>query len=190
MKKASFVANVVVLFLFATASMLAAAPKNSAPPTGKAFLKTVSDINLAEVDLGRLAEQKASNPAVKAFGARMIEDHSKAQEALLPLAKREHIMLAAKPGAGSAALHKKLDALSAAEFDKVYIETMLAGHKGAIVMLVHEIEHDPNVSIKKFAKGALPIVQDHIRIAENVAGKLGMSGAEGLSVPTKAITAK
>lgn len=189
MKKASFIAIVVVLSLFATTGMLAA-PKSSAPPTGKAFLKTVSDINLTEVELGRLAEEKASNPAVKDFGARMIEDHSKAQEALRPLAKREHIVLAAKPGADSAALDKKLDALSGAEFDKVYIETMLAGHKGAIVMLVHEIEHDRNVSIKNFAKGALPMVQDHIRIAENVAGKLGLSGAQGLSVPAKAISAK
>jgi putative membrane protein len=167
-----------------------AAPSNSAPPTGKAFLKTVSDINLTEVELGKLAERKASDPAVKAFGRRMIEDHSKAQEAVRPLARREHVMLAAKPGADSAALYKKLDALSGAEFDKVYIETMLGGHKGAIVMLVHEIEHDPDAAIKGFAKDALPIIQDHIRLAENVAGKLGLSGAQGLSDPAKAILAK
>jgi putative membrane protein len=188
--KKSFVVTLAALFLLAAAGMLAAAPKSSAPPTGKAFLKTVSDINLTEVELGKLAEQKAADPAVKDFGKRMIEDHSQAQQAVNRLAKREHVMLAAKPGAGSAALYKKLDALSGTEFDKVYIETMLEGHKGAIVMLVHEIEHDPNVSIKNFAKVALPMVQDHIRIAENVAGRLGLSGSQGLSVPAKAITAK
>jgi putative membrane protein len=189
MKKA-FVAMVVTLFVFVATGMLAAAPKSAGMPTGNAFLKQVADINLTEVELGKLAEQKGSNPAVKDFGKCMIEDHSKAQEALQLVAKQERVTLPAKPGADSEALYQKLEGLSGAEFDEVYLENMLAGHKGAISMLENEIEHERIQAIKDFAKATLPVIQDHIRVAENVAGKMGMSGAQGLSDPAKAIAAK
>jgi hypothetical protein len=56
-------------------------------------------------------------------------------------------------------------------------------------MIENEIEHGQATAIKAFAEKFLPIVQDHLRIAENVSGKMGTSGKEGPSQPEKAIEA-
>jgi putative membrane protein len=47
--------------------------------TGKAFIAKIAEINLAEIELGRLAEQNASNLAIKDFAQRMIQDHTQAE---------------------------------------------------------------------------------------------------------------
>ena len=54
-------------------------------------------------------------------------------------------------------------------------------------MIENEIEHDQNASARAFAEKILPTVQDHLRVAENVVGQMGMSGKAGLSQPSKAI---
>jgi predicted outer membrane protein len=66
----------------------------------------------------------------------------------------------------------------------------LQGHKEAISAFESEIEHGQNQEAKNYAEQTLPTLQDHIRIAEDVAGKLGLAGKTGLSDETKAINAK
>jgi hypothetical protein len=66
---------------------------------------------------------------------------------------------------------------------------MLSGHKDAIAALESDVEHENNPAIKAYMEKTLPVIQDHIRIAEDIAGKMGMPGKEGLQQPDKAITA-
>src|SRR3954467_15399597 len=44
----------------------------------KAFVMNAAIGGMAEVELGKLAEQKAANESVKQFGQKMVTDHSKA----------------------------------------------------------------------------------------------------------------
>ncbi len=44
--------------------------------------------------------------------------------------------------------------------------------------------------VKKYAEQALPTLEDHIRMAENIAGKLDMPGKAGLNQEKKAIAVK
>jgi putative membrane protein len=158
-------------------------------PTGKAFVTKAAEINLGEIELGKLAEQKGNNQAVKDFGERMIEDHSEAETELQELAKRESVTLPKMPGSGVAGLKRQISAESGAQFDEMYIKHMMAGHKQAIATFENEIEHGQNPAIKSYAEKYLPVIQDHIRIAEDVAGKMDMSGRLGLEQPDKAIAA-
>src|SRR5262245_34408909 len=57
------------------------------------FVKTVAGDNMAEVELGKLAEQKASRDDVKKFAQKMVDDHSKANDELKTLASSKNIML-------------------------------------------------------------------------------------------------
>ena len=66
---------------------------------------------------------------------------------------------------------------------------MLQGHDKAIAEFENEIEHEQDPAIRAYAEKALPTIQDHIRIAEDLAGKMGMPGKAGLSRPDKAIVA-
>ena len=158
-------------------------------PTGKAFIKKAAEINLGEIELGKLAEQKGHNQAVKDFGKRMVEDHTKAEDELQRVAKQEGVTLPTQPGAEGKSLHQQLSNASGAQFDEMYIRHMLSGHKGAIADFENGVEDGRTSAIKSYAEKVLPVIQDHIRIAEDVAGKMDLAGKQGLGDPYKAITA-
>src|SRR5262245_38225061 len=57
----------------------------------KDFVKDAANVNLGEVELGRLATEKASDPEVRKFGQMMIADHTVSEEGLKALATESHI---------------------------------------------------------------------------------------------------
>jgi len=189
MQKWPLLAILLALLVGATFSVAQQQSSNQAMPTGKAFLKKAAEINLGEVELGKLAEQKGNDPAVKDFGKRMVADHTKAEQELQPLAKQEGVTLPTQPGPAVTTLNQKLSSVSGAEFDQMYMDHMLSGHKGAINTFENEIENGQNPAIKSYAEKVLPVIQDHIRIAEDVGGKMGLAGQQGLDDSYKAITA-
>jgi len=189
MRKGTFIGAFLALFLGASFCVAQQQSSSQTMPTGKSFIKKAAEINLGEIELGKLAEQKANNPAVKDFGKRMVEDHTKAQNELQPLAKQEGVALPTQPGPTTTALDQKLSSASGAQFDQMYIDHMLSGHKGAIDTFENEIENGNNSAIKSYAEKVLPVIQDHVRIAEDVDGKMGQAGKQGLDDEYKAITA-
>src|SRR5258708_40100351 len=71
------------------------------PPTrdteDRLFIEQATQGGIAEVELGKLAQKRASSDAVKQFGARMAEDHSKANRDLKQLAASRNTTLTSTP---------------------------------------------------------------------------------------------
>ena len=158
-------------------------------PTGKAFVTNAAEINLGEIELGSLAQEKGNNAAVKQFGKLMVSDHTNAENELRQLASERNVTLPTQPEKADADVDAKLSHLTGARFDEDYVRHMLHGHDRAIAEFENEIEHEQDAAIRAYAEKALPTIQDHIRIAEDLAGKMGMPGKAGLSRPDKAIVA-
>src|SRR3954464_917284 len=59
----------------------------------KAFVMKAAEGGLAEVELGKLAADKASSNDVKQFGQMMVDDHSKANDQLKSVAQQKGITL-------------------------------------------------------------------------------------------------
>jgi hypothetical protein len=76
-----------------------------------------------------LAEQKGMNSQVKQFGARMAQDHAKAGDELMQIAAGKGLMLPQAPSPEGKREMDKLDKLAAADFDRAYINRMVADHK-------------------------------------------------------------
>jgi len=180
---------ILIVAAFAAVGSVQASDSAQNMPTDKAFLDKVSEINLAEVELGTLAQRKGNNEAVRQFGTLMADDHSVAEKATEQVASDLKETIPEKPGKDVAELEAQLSRLRGAEFDVEYMHHMVAGHNGAVAMIENEIEHGQEPAIKAFAEKILPTVQDHLRIAENLSGRMGLSGKEGLSQPNKAIIA-
>ena len=147
------------------------------------FLKDMAQGNVAEIELGKLAEQKGSTAAIRDFGQRMVRDHTALNNQLKQLASAENVSLPTTINSQQQQEKQNLEHLSGKHFDEQYIKTMLMDHQKDVQAVQQEAENAQNPQVKMLAAKALPIVEDHLRIAENDAGKLGVSSYEGLNQP-------
>src|SRR3982750_4561290 len=83
----------------ATMSSPSTSNPSSLSKADQVFVKDAAEGGMAEVELGRLAVEKASNADVKKFGQRMVEDHNKANEELKDIAGKQNVALPNEPTA-------------------------------------------------------------------------------------------
>ena len=95
----------------------------------KQFLEKAAQGGMAEVELGKVAQQKATNPKVKEFASRMVTDHGKANDELKQVASRKGVTLPAGPSKDQQEHAKKLEAMNGTQFDQAYMKHMLDDHK-------------------------------------------------------------
>jgi putative membrane protein len=146
--------------------------KASAAGVSKAdasFIKKAASGGMAEVDLGRLATEKASNPDVKQFGQRMVDDHSKANDQLKQVAAEKHVTLPTSISAKDKATKTTLEALSGDQFDRGYMEDMVKDHKQDVAEFQKASKSASDPQIKDWASQTLPTLQDHLKEAQRIA---------------------
>src|SRR5262245_55921492 len=99
------------------------------PSDAAAFVNQMTIANMAEVQLGKMASDRASSADVKSFGQMMVKDHTQANQDLAQVAAQ----LKVKPTTSLDQKHKdlaaKLSKLQGAEFDREYISAMVQGHQ-------------------------------------------------------------
>ncbi len=158
--------------------------------TDRSFTNSAAEANLAEIDAAKMVEQKSTDPAVKDFANRMVTDHTQASQDLTSLAEMSGIKLPTEPSLTERNQKNELQKLSGAKLNDAYLRDELQGHKETIAAFENEIENGQNQEVKEYAARTLPTLQDHVRIAEDIAGKLGLSGKTGLTDETKAIAVR
>lgn len=131
------------------------------PEDDSEFAIKAASGGLMEVELGKLAGQKAQNQQVKDFGAMMVSDHSKANEELKTLTASKNITI---PATLSEEHQKHVDdlaKLSGAEFDKEYVKLMVDDHKEDIDLFKSASSDAKDPDVKAFASKTLPTLQKH-----------------------------
>ncbi|GAC1431993.1 MAG: hypothetical protein NVSMB68_04400 [Thermoanaerobaculia bacterium] len=127
---------------------------------------------MAEVAMGNMAASKATNAAVKAFGSRMVTDHSKANDELKQLATTKGLALPTDPGGE---YRKTADALSknnGADFDKAYIHDMIEDHGKDVNDFQKEAGNGKDADLRSWASKTLPTLQEHLRMARDAQAKI------------------
>jgi putative membrane protein len=131
------------------------------------FLEKVASADQLEIESGRLAAQKASDPQLKAFGQKMASDHSQADQELRALALRKGVTL---PIAMSDSHQKKLDKLreekAGKDFDAGFRDLMIDSHKEAIGLFEDTAKDAKDPEVKAFAARMLPKIQQHEQAAK------------------------
>lgn len=134
----------------------------------KKFVRDAAQGGMAEVELGRLAAEKATSDDVKKFGQRMVDDHSKANDQLKQIASSQGIDVPQDLNSKDKALKTRLSKLNGASFDKVYMESMVKDHKADVADFTKESNSGKDDAIKQFATSTLPTLKDHLREAERI----------------------
>jgi putative membrane protein len=136
------------------------------------FIMKAAQGGLAEVELGRLASEKAQNAEVKKFAQKMIEDHSNANAELKSVATKKNVTLPTEVSADHKATMEKLKALSGAEFDKAYVQAMVDDHKKTVDLFETESTGGTDADVKAFALKTLPNLKMHLEMIQGIQAKM------------------
>ncbi len=135
--------------------------------TASNFVTEAAQGGLMEVELGKIAQQKATDQKVQQFGKRMEQDHSKANEELKKTASDKGIELANELDKKHKSKVDKLSKLSGAEFDRQYMQAMISDHKQDIEEFQSEAKKEKDPDLQKYARQTLPTLQEHLQLAES-----------------------
>jgi putative membrane protein len=144
------------------------------------FAREAAQGGMAEVKFGKLAEDKGTNEAVKNFGKRMVEDHSKADDQLKSVASKQNLTLPNGLSAKDQATYDRLSKLNGTAFDRAYAKDMVKDHEADIAAFKRESTTGTDDSLKSFASDTLPTLQDHLKQAKEM-----MKTVEGSSASKK-----
>jgi len=138
----------------------------------KKFMNEAAQGGMAEVKLGELASQKAASADVKAFGTKMVQDHSNANTELKSVAAKKGVTLPADVNAEQKAMYDKLSKLSGAEFDKEYVKGMVADHEKDVAEFKKQSTAAKDADLKAFATKTLPTLESHLSMIKGIQGKM------------------
>ena len=140
------------------------------------FIEEAAQGGMAEVQLGQLAQQKASNDQVKQFGKKMADDHQKANDEIKKIASNKGINLPTDLSSGDRREYDKLQKMSGADFDREYMKEMVSDHKKDVKDFQSEGKSAKDADIKNFASSTLPTLQQHLDLAQQTENAVKSGG--------------
>ncbi|HVW95438.1 MAG TPA: DUF4142 domain-containing protein [Mucilaginibacter sp.] len=136
------------------------------------FAVEAANGGMGEVELGRLAEQKATNADVEAFGAMMVADHSKINGQMKKIAAAKNITLPDSVGSDVKKMETDLAAKSGADFDKAYVDEMVKDHKEDISAFEEAAKKVTYPELQDFISSNLPVLRKHLDAIQKIQTKM------------------
>jgi len=131
------------------------------------FMNDAAKGGMAEVELGKLAQEKATNPRVKNFAEMMVRDHTAANDDLKAIARQKNVTLPSDLGK-----HKDhyndLSKKTGADFDKAYMKMMVDDHEDDIDEFEKIANNGTDPDLKTFASQKLPTLRKHLDSAKAI----------------------
>jgi putative membrane protein len=154
-----------------TKSASSASGSSQLSAADQTFVKKAAQGGMAEVELGKLATQKASSEDVKKFGQRMVDDHTKANDQLKQIAGNKGVTLPTDLNSKDQAMKERLSKLDGEKFDQAYMKNMVRDHTKDVSEFRKESTSGKDSDLKSFASQTLPTLEDHLKEAKNIAPK-------------------
>lgn len=126
----------------------------------------VAQTDLAEIQVGKLALQKAGSNQVKTSAQQLVDDHTKTSDALKQLASSKGITLPIEPDDKHKALATKLAGESGDQFDKDFLAANSMDHLKVVAAFQNEATSGSDPDIKGFATQFLPAIQQHTQMID------------------------
>lgn len=144
--------------------------QTQATHSDKEFFKKAAEQGQTDMDLAKLGEAKATDPALKRLATEIANDHMKANSELMALAKSKGVAIAPEPEAAHQKILKAFSEKSGAAFDTALREHLVKDHEKAIRMLQNAERESKDPQIRAFAAKQLPTMEQHLAAAQGLAG--------------------
>jgi putative membrane protein len=170
--------------------------QDSAPNAGdvgqtmkdKIFLRKAAQGGMAEVKLGQLAAQKASSDDVRAFGQKMVDDHTKLNNEMAPIADSMSVRLPTDLNKEDQAEYDKLNALSGNNFDMEYLSFMVKDHHKDLREFRQEAASTTDPTLQTAVANATKVIHEHTMMVDKLAREKGIPVPQRGSAPNPAPT--
>jgi putative membrane protein len=160
--------------LLAIASMsVLAAPAIADDKMSGTFLKKAIQGNLAEVQMGDLAQKNGQSADVKAYGKMLSDDHSAANQKALDAAKDMGVSQPTGPNSKQKADYGRMSKLTGSKFDKMFARDMVQDHKKDLA--AYKKEAKQKNAAGQYASGEIDTLQKHLDAAKDLVSKKSAS---------------
>jgi putative membrane protein len=129
------------------------------------FIAEAIQGNLAEVQLGELAMQRAERADVRKFGERLRDDHSAALKRATSVARSLDVPAPTEAPTEAKRHYNGLAQLSGAEFDAAFLSHMVVAHEAEIANYSSNASSD-NDALAAFVAEAMPTLRTHLATAQ------------------------
>jgi putative membrane protein len=180
------IAGVVVLGMSVTPALARDKKSNRTTKhiSDQVFVIDAARANMAEVEISKLAETRASSDQVKTFAKRMVDDHQKALDSLTTVATNAKVTLPTALDPRDRAFKDRLEKLSGKAFDRAYMNMMIKAHRQDVAEFRTESRHATIADVKQYASSTLPTLEDHLKLARSTDRSLiGTSGKHSTKKP-------
>jgi putative membrane protein len=154
----SIALTVLAVFL---ASSGYAAEKHS-----EVFIKKAIEGNFAEVEMGKLAQQKGQNDEVRKFGQMLVDDHSAANQKAVDAANSIKVTPPDGPNVKQKADYDKLAKEPGPRFDRAFASHMVMDHEKDIAEYRKEAKQSDAAG--EYAKAQIPVLRKHLDAARSL----------------------
>jgi putative membrane protein len=146
-------------------------PEVSSKKANASILEQIHQANLKEIEIGKLAEEKASSDEVRAYADQLLKDHTSADQVVIATAQKKGARLrdpaaGRREGARGKVADKKLSSASGVQFDRLFLEQTSADHKKLISELQQEREDATDDDVETLIDKIVPILQQHHDLAQ------------------------
>ena len=135
----------------------------------KKFVKEALEGGNAEINLGKLAQQKGKSDEVKQFGQKMVADHTRMAEHMREVAQKIGVNPPTGTSMSDKALYEKLNLFSGDDFDKAYVKAMIKDHQDDLNAFQQEETNGTSMSVKKAAKDGAETISSHLELIKKIA---------------------
>ena len=144
----------------------------NATPAEQDFMMKTAQADLSAIDIAGLAMQKSQNSDVKDFANMIQSDHTNAIEDLTDLMKDKNVSQPSTMTPQAKMDIEKMTGLSGAEFDREFVNMMVADHQKMVEMFRDQAAIAQNPDVKKYAEDLLPKLEMHLEKAQKLQSKL------------------
>ena len=172
--RAALPAAALILALVPAAPAFAArqsecgAPGHRTSAQDETWLTTGIEGDRFEIIGGTAAQSKGATPAMKAFGARLVKDHSKSLSDAVKAAHRFGVTVPKTPSPSEEWELRTVGSFSGAAFDRSYADLEVQDHIQDIQETKDEISDGCNRTVRGLARDDLPVLRQHLKIAQQL----------------------
>lgn len=133
------------------------------------FIEEHVEMNEAELAIGRLAQERATNAQVREFAQAMVRDHQTALQELRQVASQNNIQIEAQAGmeGDHRDVHERMMEQKGAEFDREFIDWAVDKHEEAVDDVEDHVDSE-NAALRQWATKTLPTLRQHLEQARTI----------------------